>query len=406
MARKKKPEEESEGIAEGALRDLGFGGLIDFALKSPVFEERFREINKEIEEKLSEEAEGGRARPSTRLSIRPRVESSYSVRYIREEKGREWKPATRKLSRKLVQKIVAEEPEEIEPPVDVFEEKNRLKVVAELPRVHEEDIKVEVKEDKLTISTDAPDRKYHREVLLPIVVEAEPTKLTYRNGVLEIDLKKEKLMPFSHRRKGGIRMRKLVHIPIVHGAADMGSIKEEVRRASMALLGEQRWVRKEKEIEKFWDRVEAEVNALDLDYSKVRIYQDGLPCAGELGMKIVNAAAASGSRNFQILKRLIDQGAILEAAESAELLMKEYAYIKKFMSAESLRERADAKRQYGKIRDELIKKRDEFIAKKIDATLKEGETGILFIGAIHKVEPKLPADIHVVHVENIEHLFG
>lgn len=201
-------------------------------------------------------------------------------------------------------------------------------------------------------------------------------------------------------------MRKLVYIPIVHGAADMGSIKEEVRRASMALLGEQRWIRKEKEIEKFWDTVEAEVDVLDLDYGKVRIYQDGLPCAGELGAKIVNAAAASGSRNFQIIKRLIDRGATLEAAESVELLLKEHAYIKKFMGAKSSREGVNAKRQYGKIRDELTEKRDEFIAKKIDATLKEGETGILFIGAAHNVLPKLPADIRVVRLENIERLFG
>lgn len=195
MAEKKKPEKESEGMAEGALRELGFGGLIDFALKSPVFQERFREVNKEIEERLNKEATGGRVRPSTRFGIRPHVESSYSIRYIREEKGREWSPTVRKPARRPVrrpvQKIVAEEPEEIEPLVDVFDEKDHLRVVAELPGVQEKNIKTEVKRDKLTISAETPDRKYSREVPLPAVVEAEPTKLTYKNGVLEIDLKKK-----------------------------------------------------------------------------------------------------------------------------------------------------------------------------------------------------------------------
>lgn len=201
-------------------------------------------------------------------------------------------------------------------------------------------------------------------------------------------------------------MRKLVYIPIVHGAADMGSIKEQVRRESMVMLGEQKWLRKEKEIEKFWDEVETEIDALDLDYSKVRVYQDGLPCAGELGMKIVDAAAASGSRNYQIIKRLIDREATLEATESVKLLLQEYAYVKTLMGAESVRKREDARRQYGEIRDELMEKRDKFIAKRINESLKEDETGILFIGAIHKVESKLPTDIRVVHLESIERLFG
>lgn len=201
-------------------------------------------------------------------------------------------------------------------------------------------------------------------------------------------------------------MRKLIYIPIVHGAEDMGSIKDHVRRESMALLGREKWIRKEREIEKFWDVVEAELDALDLDYGKVRIYQDGLPSGGELGIKIVETAAASGSRNYRIIKKLIDKGATLEATESADLLLKEYTHIKAFVSAESMGEREDARHQCGKVMDELLEARDEFIAKRINESLKEGETGILFIGAIHKVEPRLPADIHVVHIENIERLFG
>lgn len=191
MAKEKKPEEESEGMADGALRELGFGDLVDFALKSPAFQQRFREVNEQIEERLSKVATGEGVCPRTRLGIRPHVEGGYSVRYIREEKNREWMPMARKPVRKPVRKIVPREFKEIEPLVDVFDEKDHFKVVAELPGIHEEDIKVEVNGDKLTISADAPERKYHKEMLLPIAVEAEPTQLTYRNGVLEIGLKKK-----------------------------------------------------------------------------------------------------------------------------------------------------------------------------------------------------------------------
>lgn len=184
MAKKKEPEEH-EGIAEGALRELGFDSLVDFALKSPVFKQRFREVNQQVEERLSREMAGNR-RSSTRLGIRPSIESNYSIRYIREERSREWKPA---LVRGSARKIVVEE-QEIEPLVDVFDERDHLRVVAELPRVRESDIRTEVKGDKLTISAELPNRKYHKEVPLPVAVEAELTKLTYKNGILEIKLKK------------------------------------------------------------------------------------------------------------------------------------------------------------------------------------------------------------------------
>lgn len=63
MAKKKEPAEGNEGIAEGALRELGFGSLVDFALKSPVFKQRFREVNQQVEERLSREIVGGRRQP-------------------------------------------------------------------------------------------------------------------------------------------------------------------------------------------------------------------------------------------------------------------------------------------------------------------------------------------------------
>ena len=49
----------------------------------------------------------------------------------------------------------------------------------------------------------------------------------------------------------------------------------------------------------------------------------------------------------------------------------------------------------------LLEERDNFIARTIDETLQEGDTGILFIGAYHEVLSKLPADIRVVQVKEV-----
>jgi len=79
---------------------------------------------------------------------------------------------------------------EREPIVDVFDEKDHVLVVAELPGIEEKDIKTEIKDDILNISSEKTERKYKKEVLLPAKVEAVPISSMYKNGILEIKLKK------------------------------------------------------------------------------------------------------------------------------------------------------------------------------------------------------------------------
>ena len=80
--------------------------------------------------------------------------------------------------------------EEREPMTDVFDEKEEVKIYAEMPGVSEADIKVEVKGDILDIAARAVDRKYHKEVLLPVPVKAGTLTSSYKNGILEIRIKK------------------------------------------------------------------------------------------------------------------------------------------------------------------------------------------------------------------------
>ncbi len=82
--------------------------------------------------------------------------------------------------------------EEREPLVDVIEEDDRVTVVAEMPGVEKDKIKVRVSPsgDRLVIQASNKDRKYYKELELPVKVKPETAKASYRNGVLEVVIEK------------------------------------------------------------------------------------------------------------------------------------------------------------------------------------------------------------------------
>ena len=79
-----------------------------------------------------------------------------------------------------------------EPIVDVFDEKDHILVIVELPGVSKEKIKVDINGDILNLTTSDKDRQYAKEILLPHKVNAETLKTSYKNGILEITLEKQK----------------------------------------------------------------------------------------------------------------------------------------------------------------------------------------------------------------------
>jgi len=80
--------------------------------------------------------------------------------------------------------------EEREPLTDVFDEKEEVRVYAEIPGVNEEDIKLDLKGDILDILAKSGDRKYHKEILLPAKVKSETLISSYKNGILEVKIRK------------------------------------------------------------------------------------------------------------------------------------------------------------------------------------------------------------------------
>ncbi len=81
--------------------------------------------------------------------------------------------------------------EEIEPLVDILDEGDKLRVVVEVPGVEKDKIKLRAKGKTLIIDAENG-KKYYKEIQLPEEVDIKTAKAQYRNGVLEVELKKSK----------------------------------------------------------------------------------------------------------------------------------------------------------------------------------------------------------------------
>jgi HSP20 family protein len=78
------------------------------------------------------------------------------------------------------------------PIVDVIEGNKIVSITAEIPRVSKEDIELEIMEDTVVIKVDKEGKKYYKKVELPCDVDVDSAKASYRNGILDIELKKVK----------------------------------------------------------------------------------------------------------------------------------------------------------------------------------------------------------------------
>ncbi len=80
--------------------------------------------------------------------------------------------------------------EELKPLIDIFQESNYITVIAEIAGFNRETLKINVKDQKLTLSAKSKDRRYYKSLNLPNVVIPNAMHTKYKNGVLEIKLKK------------------------------------------------------------------------------------------------------------------------------------------------------------------------------------------------------------------------
>ena len=194
--------------------------------------------------------------------------------------------------------------------------------------------------------------------------------------------------------------RRLIHIPVVHSLTGLDSIATDVRDLYVAQKGRDAWGQSRRMIADFWRDLERKIKALDLDCDKLRLYQDGLPVCGREA-EIICDLVETGGLNYRILLFLMARGAKLEGTESPELLLKEYR-LRKTETARLRDETCETPRTAAAATaGALLKQRDRFIARRIDATLRPGETGMLFVGGLHRVVDMLPRTIDVKMLDDI-----
>ena len=75
---------------------------------------------------------------------------------------------------------------ERKPLVDVFETEDSVHIVAEMPGIEKEDIQLDATDSTVELKATHGERKYSEYIELPVKVDPDSAKATYKNGVLEV----------------------------------------------------------------------------------------------------------------------------------------------------------------------------------------------------------------------------
>jgi len=194
-------------------------------------------------------------------------------------------------------------------------------------------------------------------------------------------------------------MRNLYLVPILHMGADMGSLASALDETAKAEFGQEVWQKHKEAVSSFWDSIGQFFDAMNVEGFK--IYQDGMVANGADGLRIISEGISQGSKNYGIIGKLLQRGAVLVKTEDLVMVKQEYAYISKIAHSKSPKEKEVWALRYKVAQGRLLRQRDNFIAKRIEVTLGKGNTGILFIGAYHDILSRLPEDIQVAQVRDI-----
>lgn len=195
-------------------------------------------------------------------------------------------------------------------------------------------------------------------------------------------------------------MRTLIYVPVIHTSADLGSFAKDVTERGIAGLGETFWKIHQKTIDGYWEKISSYLDSLPV--LGMKIYQDGLVANREMGQKIVEEGVKSGSKNFELILKLLKRGAILVRTEDFMLVKKEHDMLLAIIQAKSTVQKFIAVMKYKLIKNRLLIKRDKFVTQRIKETLSLNERGIIFIGAYHKIKRRLPEDIQIKEIKDTD----
>jgi hypothetical protein len=174
----------------------------------------------------------------------------------------------------------------------------------------------------------------------------------------------------------------------------MGALAHSVRRATIQKLGRQAWKRNVDVIGRMWEKIRRTVEGWQLPWENVRLYQDGLPRCGREA-EIVAELAGARSPNHQLVASLMQKGATLMGTESPKLLLEEYRLVQQILAAKDPEEAARIEARLAARGRPLLARRDRYIARRLNESLRAGETGLVFLGMLHSLDSRLAKDIRV-----------
>lgn len=197
-------------------------------------------------------------------------------------------------------------------------------------------------------------------------------------------------------------MRTLYYVPIIHSVEDYGSLGPAIKKAFVGQCGETAFNRLQKNIHEFWRIVEEKIERAIPDVGDLIIYHDGFPVGSKEKVLALFGHMCQDhpeSPNFRLVKKLLDRGAVLEGTEDIALIIEQLQLYQRAAEAVSPDEQKKILAANTARSRELVKLRDESIAKRINDTLPEKRKGILFIGRDHDVISelkKLPETFHII----------
>ena len=180
-------------------------------------------------------------------------------------------------------------------------------------------------------------------------------------------------------------MRALILLQIIHSPTDLGTLSS----AAEDSRNEAQTLQYLDAAEQFWTVVESVIEGMNLNYQQLKIYQDSLPICNVID-RIVADVAASGSKNYALLKTLQEKGATLMGTESPDLLAQEKTLMTDVLLSPYHNSESTEKAKH------LLSQRDMYIGQRINESLADEEMGLIFVGLMHNIEPHISSDIVVI----------
>ncbi len=145
-------------------------------------------------------------------------------------------------------------------------------------------------------------------------------------------------------------------------------------------------------IETYWREAKDRIGDLQVKLGEInRVYHELIDVDGKKGLEAIKSLS---KKSYQITRTLFKKGAVLEAVEDGDLVRESMDW------ARCLAIYPQSQKALSKISQfyvEVMQKRDAYITKRIEDTLKDNEIGILFVRENNNL--KFPSDIEIFRVQ-------